>query len=267
MLNARALLGSHDVLFITLDTLRFDVADALMRAGRTPTLAARFPAGWEKRHAPGNFTFSSHQAFFAGFLPTPESPGPHPRLFALAFEGSETTVEETLVFDAPDIVTGFREAGYRAYCAGGVGFFNKRTPLGRAMPDLFDESEWRESFGVTDPRSTHNQVAWLLERLASRPKEERAFVFLNVSALHQPNRGYIPGAREDDVETHGAALRYVDGALAPLFEALEARGPTLAVVCSDHGTAYGEDGYHGHRLAHPSVWEVPYAHALLGGTP
>ena len=35
------------------------------------------------------------------------------------------------------------------------------------------------------------------------------------------------------------------------------------VICSDHGTAYGEDGYTGHRLAHPVVWEVPYAEFIL----
>jgi|GEM_PF-4288067 hypothetical protein len=29
------------------------------------------------------------------------------------------------------------------------------------------------------------------------------------------------------------------------------------------GTAYGEDGYHGHRLAHPVVWTVPYAEVVL----
>ena len=54
------------------------------------------------------------------------------------------------------------------------------------------------------------------------------------------------------------------------------------VICSDHGTAYGEDGYTGHRLAHPVVWDVPYAgihppqranmtatalHPVLSGTP
>jgi hypothetical protein len=36
------------------------------------------------------------------------------------------------------------------------------------------------------------------------------------------------------------------------------------VICSDHGTAYGEDGFAGHRLAHPVVWTVPYAEFLLG---
>ena len=48
-----------------------------------------------------------------------------------------------------------------------------------------------------------------------------------------------------------------------LFAALQRRGPTLAILCSDHGTTYGEDGYTGHRLAHPVVWSVPYAEFLL----
>ena len=34
-------------------------------------------------------------------------------------------------------------------------------------------------------------------------------------------------------------------------------------MCSDHGTAYGEDGYWGHRLSHPVVWTVPYAEFAL----
>lgn len=263
-LDAAACIGSHDVLLITLDTLRYDVAEATRRRGETPTLAGVLGGeAWERRHSPGNFTYAAHQAFFAGFLPTPARPGPHPRLFALAFPGSETTGPKTAVFDAPDIVAGLRGAGYHSLCAGGVGFFNQLTPLGRVLPALFDEARWCPEFGVTCPRSTEHQVAWLRERLAALPRARRVFAFLNVSALHQPNCHYLPGRTQDDAETQGAALAYVDAQLAPLFAALQARAPLLAVVCSDHGTAYGEDGYVGHRLGHPVVWEVPYAEAIL----
>ncbi len=31
------------------------------------------------------------------------------------------------------------------------------------------------------------------------------------------------------------------------------------ILSSDHGTAYGEDGYEGHRLSHEVVWNVPFA--------
>jgi hypothetical protein len=265
MLNANAMIGTHDVLLLTLDTLRHDVAVDCLRSGRTPFLASFLPQGWEERHSPGNFTFAAHAAFFAGFLPTPAAPGKHPRLFALRFPGSETTVESTCVLDAPDIVSGLRQRGYHTLCIGGVGFFNQLTPLGCVLPSLFDEAHWRPEFGVTDRDSTANQVRFARWRLADLPPQQRLFLFLNVSAIHQPNCVYLPNARNDTLLSHAAALEYVDGQLPPLFAALSRRGPVLCIVCSDHGTAYGEDGYSGHRLGHAVVWTVPYAEFVLPG--
>jgi hypothetical protein len=110
MIRASEFVGSHDILFVTLDTLRYDVAQDLFRRGRTPNLAAVLPnLGWEERHSPGNFTFAAHMAFFAGFLPTPARPGKHPRLFALEFPGSETITADTSVFNAPDVVSGLSQ--------------------------------------------------------------------------------------------------------------------------------------------------------------
>lgn len=258
-------LGEDNFVLVTLDTLRFDVAQKLWAEGRTPNFAKLIgPRGWEERHAPGNFTYASHAAMFAGFFPTPACPGRHLRTLALKFPGAETIGPETVVFDAPDIVAGFSRAGYRTLCAGGVGFFNKQTPLGSQFPALFEESHWESGFGVTDPRSTENQVRWIESRLAVADAR-RIFLFLNISALHQPNYFFSNSAArgEDTLETHAGALEYVDRALIPLFELLRRRGPSFVVLCSDHGTAYGEDGYSGHRLAHPVVWTVPYAEVEL----
>ena len=256
------IVGAHDIALITLDTLRFDAAcDALAR-GLTPTLASVFPGGqWEERHSPASFTLAAHHAFFAGFLPTPASPGPHPRLFAARFMGSESTTPHTWVCDTPDIVSGLAAVGYHTVCIGGVGFFNQQTPLGRTLPGLFMESHWSPALGVTAPDSTAAQVALAVQRL--RAIQGRVFLFINVSALHQPNAIYLPGATTDSYDSHVAALAYVDGQLGALFDALRARGPAFVIVCSDHGTAYGEDGYSGHRLGHPVVWTVPYADFLL----
>jgi hypothetical protein len=262
MINASAILGTHDVLFMTLDTLRYDAACRAMERGMTPFLRELLPGGaWEHRHAPGNFTYASHQAFFAGFLPTPARPGTHPRLFAARFAGSETTTDHTLIFDTPDIVSGFAAAGYHTACIGGVGFFNRQTPLGRVLPSLFAESHWNPELGVTSRHSTELQVALAVEIL--RRTARRTFLFINVSAIHQPNCIFTPGATADSLETHIAALAYVDSQLPPLFAELRRRGPALAILCSDHGTAYGEDGYHGHRLAHPVVSSVPYAEFVV----
>lgn len=264
MIPARQLIGTHDVLFVTLDALRYDVASAALASGDTPHLAAYLPGGcWEERHSPGNFTFAAHQAFFAGFLPTPVTPGQHPRLFAARFAGSETTGLETAVFDAPDIVSGLAGEGYHTVCIGGVGFFNRRTPLGSVLPGLFAESHWSPELGVTDPHSTENQVALAEEVLHQLPRSRRLLLFLNVSAIHQPNCHYLPGRDTDDLDTHAAALGYVDRHLPRLFAAVRRRGPALVILCSDHGTAYGEDGYWGHRVSHPVVWTVPYAEFVL----
>jgi hypothetical protein len=266
VLDMHAIVGTHDVLFVTLDTLRYDAAQACFERGELPTLAAYLPAGgWERRHTPASFTYAAHQAFFAGFLPTPARPGPHPRLFALAFAGSETIDRNTFVFEErADIVHGFADQDYRTICIGGVGFFNRANPLGRTLPDLFDEAHWSPHLGVTAVDSTERQVALACTRWASDElRGRRCFTFINISALHQPNRHYLPGAAEDSLQSHCAALRYVDRALAPLFDAARKRGPALAIVCSDHGTAYGEDGYVGHRIAHEVVMTVPYTHFLL----
>lgn len=264
MIDASQLVGTHDMLFMTLDTLRYDVAEQARSQGMTPNLAGLLPGGrWEQRHTPGNFTYAAHQAFFAGFLPTPIAPGIHPRLFATRFPGSESTGPATCVFDAPEIVSGFAQRGYLTVCIGGVGFFNQLSPLGCVLPGLFAESYWNAALGVTDPCSTENQVRLAVQIIADLPEERRLFLFINVSALHQPNCMYCDGAREDSPRTQAAALAYVDRQLPALFAALSRRAPLLCVLCSDHGTAYGEDGYWGHRVAHDVVWNVPYAEFVL----
>lgn len=259
--------GRDDLLLLTLDTLRYDIAAESAAAGRTPSLARHLPGGaWERRHAPGSFTYASHQAMFAGYLPTPASPGPHPRLFAARFAGSETTAEGTFVFDAPDLVSGLAAAGYHTACVGGVGFFNKRGALGGVLPGLFQESHWEPEFGVTSAASFEAQVACAERIVARLPAERRLFLFLNVSALHQPNWFHLPGASREAGDTrasHAAALAYVDRHVDRLLSAMRSRRRCFAIVCSDHGTAYGEDGYTGHRLGHEAVWTVPYAHFFL----
>ncbi len=184
--NMNDVVGTHDILLITLDTLRYDVADRLAREGRTPNLAAVLPDGrWERRHAPASFTYASHLAMLAGFLPTPAAPGPHPRLFAAAFPGSATTDEYTWTFTAPDLPTALAEVGYHTACVGGTGFFNRRSALGSVLPDLFAESRWEPSFGVTEPASFEHQVACATGIIAATPAQQPLFLLVNVAALHQ----------------------------------------------------------------------------------
>lgn len=267
MFNMNQIVGTHDILFITLDTLRYDVAKEYLTQRRLPNLAAVLPnLGWEQRHSPGNFTYAAHHAFFAGFFPTPVTPGTHPRAFALGFEGSTTTKENTCVLEGANIVEGLAVRGYHTVCIGGVGFFNKLNPLGNVFPSMFAESHWSRELGVTNPDSTEKQIALAQEILERTPKSQRIFLFINISALHQPNYFYLPGAKTDTIESHGAALEYVDSQLGKLWDTFRQRGSTFCILCSDHGTTYGDDGYTGHRLSHPVVWTVPYAEFILEGS-
>lgn len=262
--NMNQLTGRADIALIVFDSLRYDVAVDEFSGGRLKNLADAFLQGWEKRHSPGSFTFPAHQAFFAGFLPTPaDSAVSRVRLFATEFAGSESTGEGTRVFPESDIVTGLRGAGYHTACIGGVGFFNRQTSLSCVLPDYFDESHWSPATGVTDPASMENQVELAGEVICRVPEGKRLFFFLNISAIHQPNCFYIPGKEEDDLETHAAALRYVDSCLADLFTHFRSRGPTFVIATSDHGTLYGEEGFTGHRVGHESVFTVPYLEGML----
>lgn len=268
-IDARACLGTHDVLFLTLDTLRYDVAVRALEQGQTPNIARILPGGrWELRHTPSSFTYGAHQAFFAGFLPTPVQPRvrakrAHGRLFASRFAGSETITSRTIVFDTADIVTGFAAHDYRTICIGGTGFFNKRTPLGSVLPGLFQESWWHASLGVSSPDSAANQIACAVKRMRAQPVGKRLFTFINVSACHAPHRFYLPGADAESAATQAAALADFDLHLPSLIEAACARAPVLMIICSDHGVAFGEDDYWGHRIGHRTVWEVPYCEMIL----
>jgi len=69
-MDMNRVVGTHDILMLCFDTLRYDVSKAEEAAGGTPVLNSHGGL-WEKRHAPGNFTYPSHFAIFAGFLPSP----------------------------------------------------------------------------------------------------------------------------------------------------------------------------------------------------
>ena len=80
-------------------------------------------------------------------------------------------------------------------CVGGVGFFNKQAPLGCVLPGLFAESHWEPEFGVTVPDLASRRRSTCAEQVVGElPPDRRLFLFVNVSALHQPNWFYLPGA-------------------------------------------------------------------------
>lgn len=264
--DMREVVGNCDILFVCLDTLRYDVAKAEEDAGNTPVLSRYGP--WEKRQAPGNFTYPSHHAMFAGFLPLPYESKTMMERELLFFPQSVGMGKQgpagAYCYNAPTFVEALAEDGYTTICIGGVSFFDKRSALGNVLPAMFQHSYWQPAFGCQVQESADHQIDFALTRLARLPEKQRVMMYLNIDAIHYPNYFYLEGEQQDNVRTHAAALRYVDGRLAKLFEGFGQRGPTFVICCSDHGTCYGEDGRIFHGLNHLVVETVPYKQFFLG---
>lgn len=252
--------GTCDILFLCLDTLRFDVAEEEEACQGTPNLN-RY-GSWEKCHAPGNFTYPSHHAMFAGFLPSPAVPTPmmerdilfFPRNIGMGKRGPEGA----FCFEGATFVEGLEREGYHTMCVGGVAFFDKRSDIGRVFPSMFQKSYWNPSFGCAVKESFDHQISWIEKTVSEIEKEKKVFMYLNIDTIHYPNYFYLDGEKQDSRQTHGAALRYVDQRIEGLFDVFRKRGKTFVILCSDHGTCYGEDGYYFHNVSHEHVYTVPY---------
>lgn len=264
-IDMNQIVGNYHILFLCLDSLRFDVAYEEQQNQGTPVLN-RYGA-WRKCQAPGNFTYPSHQAMFAGFFPVDENVCDMKKREKLFFSEDigmgRKAPAGAFTFHGANWVEGLEKEGYETYCIGGVSFFDKRTDIGKVMPSFFKYSYWNPSFGCRVPESARNQVDFAVRKLRQMPEEPKIMMYINFSALHYPNYFYIPGAKKDSRQAHAAALRYVDGQLERLFAAFCQKGKTFVICCSDHGTCYGEDGVWYHGVNHPIVNTVPYKHFVL----
>lgn len=278
-LDMNQIVGSHHILFICLDALRYDVAKEQEALGNTPVLN-RF-GEWQKCEAVGNFTYPAHHGMFAGFFPCFSDAKKHRERIQLFFPENagmgRTAPKGAYGFSQGTFVEALAEDGYETCCIGGVSFFDKRSGLGNIFPGYFKQSFWNPSFSPIAPDSTKHQVDFAKKWLEKVEPEKKIFLYLNVSAIHYPNYYYVEmeqqkaemkfqpdrGYEKDTLESHAAALRYVDRELEPLFNAFGQKGDTFVICCSDHGTCYGEDGCFSHGLNHPMVTTIPYKHFLL----
>lgn len=260
------IVGAMDILFICLDTLRYDAAVGEAERGNTPVLNRYGP--WKKCQAPGNFTWPSHHCMFSGFMPAPyeaKNLADREMLFFPRQIGMGNKVPKGAYgFSGSTIMEGLEKDGYDTWCVGGVSFFDKRSDMGKVFPGYFQKSYWRPSFGCAVKDSTKNQVDFLLKKVKEAQADRHIFLYLNVDAIHYPNYFYLDGAVRDSLESHGAALSYADRELGRLFEGWKRiRNEAFVICCSDHGTCYGEDGCQFHGINHPAVNTVPYKHFRL----
>ena len=254
-------------LMLTYDSCRYDV----LMAAKTPVLDSYSPI--YRAEAPANFTFASHQALFVGILPNITENIPYYNRFrkqllglVSAGEGQVTKAAMKKVESDWDLVQGLQDEGYLTIGAGAMNWFRQKS-----LTSSFEKF----SFTGTD---AERQIDFLLEHLdPNRP----FFGFINFGETHAPYtfQGQPEPCREDvrarrmmwpPVEHDGpvgidniafqcqaAAAEFLDRCLARLFDSLP--GNTIVVLTADHGDCFGEDGYWGHAVNHPKVFEVPMA--------
>ncbi|ENJ1840343.1 STM4013/SEN3800 family hydrolase [Salmonella enterica] len=253
------------ILFIVLDSLRYDIALQEQTAGNTPNL--NHYGQWTKCEAAGNFTRPSHHAMFSGFMPKPIDDTVNqtmlffPKDIGLGRKGPKNA----FAFDDATWIKSLENKGYQTICIGGVSFFNNRSGMGKVFPSMFKESYWHPRFACTVKESMDNQIHYIQKIMAERAGSQPVMMYINIDTIHYPNHFYVEDAAPGDtVETHAAALRYIDARIDGLLNIFrQTGGETFVIVCSDHGTCYGEDGKYFHSFNHPIVNTVPYMHFLL----
>jgi hypothetical protein len=270
-------MAAADVLFISLDSCRYDTFLASYRQGSLPHLSAVGPL--HRAQAPSYFTYGSHAAFWMGFTPGVEGsaePWLNPKagkLFRMAFAGhAGQDGEQSFRLEGANIIEGFRRQGYCTIGSGAVDWFNTASETGSVLARPFERFQF-----AGNTWSLGDQLRWIEEQLAQVQKSKPRFVFLNVGETHVPywhegadwDRWPSPcvpfGSEhcnaEDSARRQRACLEWIDQQLKPLLERFSA-GTVL--VCADHGDCWGEDGLWEHGISHPATLTVPLLMRVRG---
>lgn len=256
--------ASPDVLFVTLDSCRYDA----FAAASAPNLRAIGPL--VHAFSPSHFTFGAHAAFFMGF--TPGDPARRERfvnskfgkIFRMAGAGNRGAADPWIELAGRNIVDGFRRRGYRAIGTGAVGWFDPGTDTGRVLTGDFERFHYAGGPGFRAQR------AFLLHEIGlARAAAVPVFAFANLGETHVPywHEGAtwdaavnpcVPFAADNDAAESRrrqiACIEWIDNEIAPLLAAFEGAG---IVVCADHGDCWGEDGLWEHGIHHARTLEVP----------
>jgi len=255
-----------NLLLLTYDSCRYDV----LLAADTPVLDSY--AKIVRAEAPATFTFASHQAFFVGMLPHARENIPYYNRFCKQLIGLTEVGEGQVVKDALrrvesswNVIQGLRDEGYQTAGAGAMNWFRQDsltvgfehflftgTDADRQIDYLLSEIDpGRPFLGFINFGETHAPYVF-------KGKPDPCPVDVRARRMSWPPVESGPTGRATEAfQSQVAAAEFLDRRLPRLFDALP--GETVVILTADHGDCFGEDGYWGHGVNHPKVFEVPLA--------
>jgi len=282
-LAAGALRG-HNVLLVTIDTLRADHVGAYGSAlGATPTLD-RFAAEglrFDVAHAHVPMTLPSHATIMTGLYPTGN--GVHDN-GSFRYDGSKPTLAGEL-----------KRAGYRTAAFVGAFVLDARFGLNAGF-DLYDDRVQGSSANLEIVQRPAEAVlapafAWIAENPEPKNQEPKNpepknpepknpepknqnreprtpnpeprpwFAWVHLYDPHEPYTPPEPYASRYAQDPYSGEIAYADASLGAFLDRLHtahALDRTLVVIASDHGESLGEHGERTHGLfAYESTLRVP----------
>jgi arylsulfatase A-like enzyme/Tfp pilus assembly protein PilF len=252
--------GGHNLLLVTLDTVRADRLGAYgYAAAETPVLdrLAREGVRFEQAIASAPLTLPSHATLLSGLLPPQH--------------GLRNNGSGAFPAGHPTLAAELAAAGYRTAAFVGAFVLDRRFGLGRGF-EIYDDEVPRPTGAETESERPAREVvdralAWLD---AADPQARPFFAWVHLYDAHAPYSPPEPYASRHPGRPYDAEIAAVDAEIGRLLELVERRGwseRTLVVVVGDHGEALGEHGEltHGLLLYEPTL-RVPWllrAPALL----
>ncbi|MFH0869664.1 MAG: sulfatase-like hydrolase/transferase [archaeon] len=284
-------LNEKNVLFITLDSCRYDTA----QKANTPTIEGIDQMRQAYTH--GSYTIPAHIAFFSGHLPAAfEEPKQAyyseciKQLWRIRTGRATESKPAGIELEGNNILGGYEKLGFYILGAGGVTQFAERSLLRQYFKEFLYCSKNLDEEPL-NPRKKQEFPLTHIDEIVSRLKgHDRWFLFINCNETHYPydtgegvpleiektyldlkkrlnlrepanysklNKEICDGLKEMQIR----ALEKIDKRIEHLIAEIPKQRNILTVICADHGENFGEAfcgrQRFGHLIPTPEVMRVP----------
>ena len=244
--------GRHNVIFISLDTMRADHLGCYGYGSNTTPNIDKFASEnilFENVIAPAPMTFPSHSSVFTGTNPVYH--GVHNNVDE-HFDDYNVTLAETL-----------KDAGYKTCAVVSSFVLDSKNGIGQGFDDYLNHNE--QTTGLAGPELAAGRRAQEATKQASdwldKNSKDRFFLFVHYFDPHFPYAPPEPFAGEYADNLYAGEIAYMDKSIGTFFDKLKSLGlydDTVIVVFGDHGEMLGEHGETEHSFyVYESAVKVP----------